>query len=154
MTTDMGHSDVPIRDAVMASDPVACAPESRALRVLVAEDNPFNRRVIVAALGRLGQVADVVGDGRAAVDAVADTHYDLVLMDVMMPGLDGLAATREICARWSAGERPRIVAITAQANAGDHDECMAAGMADSLCKPLDPRRLAAILHDCPRRADG
>ena len=121
------------------------------LRILVAEDNPFNQRVIVGALRRLGYAADVVTTGRAAVDTVAAAVYDLVLMDVMMPELDGVAATREICARWAAVERPRIVAITAQATAEDHAECLAAGMADFLTKPLDTSRLAAVLEACPRR---
>jgi len=131
--------------------PVAPERAPGELRILVAEDNPFNQRVIVGALRRLGYAADVVVDGRAAVAAVADRAYDLVLMDLMMPVLDGLAATREICARWQADERPRIVAITAQATADDHAACLAAGMVDFLTKPFETSRLAAVLQGCPRR---
>ncbi len=127
------------------------AAGSSRLRILVAEDNPFNQRVILGALRRLGYTADVVTDGRAAVEAVASKPYDLVLMDVMMPELDGVAATREICARWPSEQRPRIVAITAQATADDHAACLAAGMADFLTKPLETPRLAAVLQVCPRR---
>jgi len=75
------------------------------------------------------------------------------LMDLMMPELDGVAATREICARWPGEQRPRIVAITAQATADDHTVCLAAGMADFLTKPLETSRLAAVLQACPRREE-
>ena len=147
-----------------AADSRAAAPEGAAastaptgdaprLRILVAEDNPFNQRVILGALRRLGYAADVVMDGRAAIEAVANKPYDLVLMDVMMPELDGVAATREICARWPIQQRPRIVAITAQATADDHTVCLAAGMADFLTKPLETSRLAAVLQACPRREE-
>lgn len=128
-------------------------PSPSRLRVLVAEDNPFNQRVIVGALRRLGYATDVVMDGRAAVEAVASKPYDLVLMDLMMPELDGVAATREICERWAVGERPRIVAITAQASAEDQAACLDAGMADFLTKPLVMERLAAVLEACPRRSE-
>jgi len=143
-----------VRPDMTESSRGAAGPDAVAasrLRILVAEDNPFNQRVILAALRRLGYTADVVTDGRAAVDAVAGTPYDLVLMDVMMPELDGVAATREICARWASGQRPRIVAITAQATADDHAACLAAGMVDFLTKPLETSRLAAVLQACPRR---
>lgn len=133
-----------------ASEPTAQA-EVRGLRLLIAEDNPFNQRVLVGALRKLGYAADVVMDGRAAVEAVAAKPYDLVLMDLMMPELDGLAATREICGRWSVEERPRIVAVTAQVSEEERAACMAAGMVDFLTKPLDTQRLAALLQGCPRR---
>lgn len=135
--------------------PESTAPTqgSSRLRILVAEDNPFNQRVILGALRRLGYTADVVTDGRAAIEAVASKPYDLVLMDLMMPELDGVAATREICARWPGEQRPRIVAITAQATADDHTACLAAGMADFLTKPLETSRLAAVLQACPRRGE-
>lgn len=142
--------------APVAAAPVVVAPVQAAmgkLRILVAEDNPFNQRVIVGALKRLGHAADVVMDGRAAVEAVERKVYDLVLMDVMMPELDGVAATREICGRWPAEARPRIVAITAQATADDHAACLAAGMADFLTKPLETARLALVVESCPVRAD-
>lgn len=144
--------------AKVAATPAAAAAvvtgptvDAGKLRILIAEDNPFNQRVILGALRRLGYAADVVMDGCAAVDAVAGKVYDLVLMDLMMPELDGVSATREICGRWPVGERPRIVAITAQATTEDHETCLAAGMTDFLTKPLDTQRLAAALQECPRR---
>lgn len=121
------------------------------LRILVAEDDLFNQRVIRSALRRHGCEPDVVDDGRAAVEAVAGRHYDLVLMDIQMPHLDGLAATREICARITADRRPSIVALTSLTSEADRQACFAAGMLDVLHKPVDAPRLAEVLRACPRR---
>jgi signal transduction histidine kinase len=114
-------------------------------RVLVAEDNPVNQQVIVAMLRRLGLEPTLVEDGRAAVKATAEQHFDLVLMDCQMPIMDGFEATREIRARGSNG-RPWIVAVTANAMAGDAERCRAAGMDDYVSKPISIdalRRVAA-----------
>ncbi len=106
------------------------------LRILLTDDNRVNRKVMVHLLERLGYHADVACDGVEAVAAVKAKRYDLVLMDVQMPEMDGLEATRQICKLWAPGDRPRIVAMTANAMRGDREECLAAGMDDYLSKPV------------------
>src|SRR5262245_58542963 len=118
------------------------------LRILLAEDNTINQKVALRLLARLGYGADVVGDGRQAVARLDHAAYDVILMDVQMPEMDGLEASRTICARWAAGERPRIIAMTAEAMQGDRDKCLAAGMDDYIVKPVTLDRLAAALAKC------
>ena len=118
---------------------------SSACRVLVAEDNFVNQQVIVAILRRLGLEPSLVEDGRAAVDATAESAFDLVFMDCQMPVMDGFEATRAIRARRQS-VRPWIVAVTANAMAGDAERCRAAGMDDYVSKPIsidDLRRVTA-----------
>jgi signal transduction histidine kinase/ActR/RegA family two-component response regulator len=119
---------------------------SASCRVLVAEDNFVNQQVIVAMLRRLGIEPTLVGDGRAAVLATSEHAFDLVLMDCQMPVMDGFEATREIRGRQQQGSRPWIVAVTANAMAGDAERCRAAGMDDYMSKPIsidELRRVAA-----------
>jgi PAS domain S-box-containing protein len=118
--------------------------ESR-LRILVAEDNTINQQVAVGLLNRLGYRADLADDGRDALDRVMACEYDLILMDVQMPTMDGLAATRAIRALPGAKGKTVIVAVTANAMADDREACLAAGMNDYLAKPLDRKRLREIL---------
>jgi len=115
------------------------------LRILLAEDNAVNRKVAVQLLARLGQTADVVGNGREAVEAVERGRYDVILMDVQMPEVDGLEASRQICARWPPDQRPRLIALTANALEGDREACLAAGMDDYLRKPIRRPELAEAL---------
>jgi PAS domain S-box-containing protein len=103
-------------------------------RILLAEDNPVNRKVALGMLARLGYSATVAVHGLAAVEACRTAPFDLVFMDVQMPELDGLAATRRI--RALPGHRPLIVAMTANALEGDRAACLAAGMDDYLAKPI------------------
>ena len=132
----------------MGERPAAPAEETGPpLRILVAEDHPVNQRLVLLLLERLGQRADVVSDGVEAVAAVARRDYDVVLMDVQMPELDGLAATRLI--RGRSGPQPRIVALTANALPGDRETCLAAGMDGYLTKPLKRAELARALRNCP-----
>ena len=126
--------------------PVPKRSEEGGLRVLVAEDNPINQRVVRLFLDRLGHQADVVGDGRDVLHAVETGSYDVVLMDVRMPGMDGLEATRAIRRRWPE-PRTRIVGVTANAVAGDRERCMAAGMDGYLSKPFSLDELAGVLAD-------
>jgi CheY-like chemotaxis protein len=92
----------------------------------------------------MGLKADVVGNGRAAVDAIEDGGYDVVLMDVQMPEMDGLEATRRIRRRWP-DRSIRIVGLTANAMAGDREACLAAGMDDYVSKPIRPEELEAAI---------
>jgi PAS domain S-box-containing protein len=116
-------------------------------RVLVAEDNAVNRLVAVGQLESLGCAVETVEDGRQAVEAVRQGHYDLVLMDCHMPEMDGFSATRAIRDAEAAEGRVRtpIVALTADALAGDREKSLAAGMDDHLTKPVTLERLDAIL---------
>ncbi|HEX5806757.1 MAG TPA: ATP-binding protein [Macromonas sp.] len=116
------------------------------LRILLAEDNAVNQKVALFSLNRLGQQADLVENGREAVQAVARQRYDLVLMDVQMPDMDGLEATREIVRRWPPGERPVIVGLSANAMSEDQAEGKAAGMDDYLSKPFTLPDLRAVLE--------
>jgi signal transduction histidine kinase/CheY-like chemotaxis protein/HPt (histidine-containing phosphotransfer) domain-containing protein len=118
------------------------------LRILLAEDNAINQKVALRLLERLGYGADIVGDGRQALARLDHAAYDVILMDVQMPEMDGLEASRAICARWAASERPRIIAMTAEAMLGDRDKCLAAGMDDYIVKPVTLDRLAAALAEC------
>lgn len=128
-----------------------------ALRILLAEDNAVNQKVALALLGRLGYRADVAWNGLEALAALERHAYDVVLMDVQMPELDGLDATRQICARWSPEARPRIIAMTANALLEDREECFAAGMDDYVAKPIRPEELARALtraKPLPAQSDG
>jgi len=127
---------------------------ARSLRVLVAEDNPVNQEVTLGHLRRLGHVADTVTDGLAAVEAVRRGPYDLVLMDVRMPVLDGLGATRRIRALPGAVGRIPIIAMTASAMRADEDACRDAGMDGYVPKPVDRDRLVAMLAPYAGNAPG
>jgi signal transduction histidine kinase/DNA-binding response OmpR family regulator/HPt (histidine-containing phosphotransfer) domain-containing protein len=116
------------------------------LRILVAEDNVVNQKLTLRLLGQMGYRADVAANGLEAVAAVERQSYDVVLMDVQMPEMDGFEASREITRRWSAGERPRIVAMTANALQGDRELCLAAGMDDYVSKPIHVDELIAALE--------
>jgi GAF domain-containing protein/DNA-binding response OmpR family regulator len=123
------------------------------LRILLAEDNAVNQKLALRLLTQLGYEAEVAGDGRQALTAIQNGDFDVVLMDVQMPELDGLGATREIRARWP--DRPLwIVAMTANAMAGDREACFAAGMNDYLAKPIRPAELAAALERAPGNEAG
>ena len=123
----------------------ASLPAARALRVLLAEDNVVNQRVATLMLERIGHRTDVVANGLEAVAAVTSTPYDVVLMDVQMPELDGLEATRRIRAELPPDRQPRIVAMTANALSEDRERCLEAGMDDYLAKPVRREELAAAL---------
>jgi len=115
------------------------------LRILVAEDNAVNQKVLLLMLQRLGSDADVAADGEEVLAALRRQRYDVVLMDVQMPRMDGIEATRRIRAEWPAAERPRIIAVTANALREDREICLAAGMDDYLSKPLLLENLRAAL---------
>jgi PAS domain S-box-containing protein len=118
------------------------------IRILLAEDNIINQQVAVAILKKLGLRADAVANGAEAVEALKDIPYDLVLMDVQMPEMDGLEATRAIrCPRSAVLNRNiPIIAMTANAMPGDREECLGAGMDDYITKPVTPLALAEVLE--------
>jgi CheY-like chemotaxis protein len=116
-----------------------------ALRVLVADDNALNQNTLKRLVAKLGHQVDVVSNGREAVSAVAKGGYDAVLMDVLMPEMDGLAAAEAICRRWPRGTRPRLIALTALAAPGDQERCMRAGFDDYMSKPIHLDELSEAL---------
>ncbi len=124
----------------------------RAVRVLVAEDNPVNQFVIRQFLKHFAIGIDVVSDGRAAVEAAGRTVYDLIYMDMRMPGMDGLEAAREIRRRAGAGPRVPIVACTANAFEEDIQACRAAGMDDFITKPISKADFIAITSRALRQS--
>ena len=114
----------------------------------MVEDNRINQVVAVMMLEKLGCRADVACDGREALDALERQQYDVVFMDVHMPNMDGLTASRRIREQWSAESRPRIIAMTANALAQDRVACMEAGMDDYLMKPVSFDALIEHLAEC------
>ena len=122
------------------------------LRILLAEDNVVNQKLALRLLEKLGYRADVAGNGIEAIEALERQAYDLLLSDVQMPEMDGLEATRRILERWPEGERPWIVAMTAEAMSGDRERCLDAGMNDYLAKPIRVDELVAAIKRTPRRA--
>jgi GAF domain-containing protein/CheY-like chemotaxis protein/HPt (histidine-containing phosphotransfer) domain-containing protein len=121
------------------------------LRILVAEDNVVNQRLALRLLEKLGYRADVVANGLEAVDAVQRLPYDLVLMDVQMPEMDGVQATQRIVERWADADRPWIIAMTAEVMRGDREGFLAAGMNDYVAKPIRPQELIAAIARTPSR---
>jgi GAF domain-containing protein/DNA-binding response OmpR family regulator len=122
------------------------------LRILLAEDNVVNQKLALRLLQQMGYRADLASNGIEAVESVERQTYDVILMDVQMPEMDGLEASRRITAKWAAGERPRIVAMTANAMQGDRELCLAAGMDDYVTKPIRVEALVEALdHVNPRR---
>ncbi|MFT3867992.1 MAG: PAS domain S-box protein [Nibricoccus sp.] len=145
----------PISSAAQSSQPAETAPSTKlvppSISILAAEDNRTNREVIKLVLNHLGYTADLVINGAEAVEAVQKKRYDLLLLDVQMPVMDGLTAASEICRLFpDPAKRVRIVALTANALPGDRERCISAGMDDYLSKPILP----AELHACIQRHFG
>ena len=131
----------PVGETVVSETPAA-VPTGRRLRLLLAEDNPVNQKLAVRLLEKKGHTVVVAGDGIEAVRAVADQSFDLVLMDVQMPEMDGFEATAAIRAReHGTGRHIPILAMTAYAMKGDRERCLAAGMDAYVSKPIQPREL-------------
>ncbi len=122
------------------------------LRILVAEDNLVNQKVILNLLKRLGFAADIANNGREAVDAFKDKDYDLILMDVMMPEMSGEEATQMIRQTLPKERQPRIVALTANAMTGDRERLLQGGMDDYLAKPIEIEALVRALSQSQKTA--
>ena len=123
------------------------------LRILLAEDNAVNQKLALRLLSQMGYRADLAANGIEAIQSVERQPYDLVLMDVQMPEMDGLEASRQIVAKWQPGKRPRIVAMTANAMQGDREECLAAGMDDYITKPIRVDALVQALINAQARPE-
>lgn len=132
-------------DEVVEPEPT---PTARGLRILVAEDNPINQRLALRLLEKHGCAVDIAANGSEAVERFASSHYDLVLMDCQMPGMDGYEATASIRATERGREAP-IIALTASAMERDRERCLAAGMDGFISKPLDPKELYGLLDRLP-----
>jgi len=142
----MAGTEVPVRAQLLRESPRQ--PSWDKMRILLAEDNITNQQVALGILEKLGLRADVVANGCEAVAALRSKHYDLVLMDVQMPEMDGLEATRAIrCAEHGGTDRKiPIIAMTAHAMRGDREKFVAAGMDDYLAKPFSPSDLQALVE--------
>jgi GAF domain-containing protein/CheY-like chemotaxis protein/tetratricopeptide (TPR) repeat protein len=149
-----------VRDAAPRAAPAQAKsqldPEMAArhpLRILLAEDNVVNQKLALRLLQQMGYRADLASNGIEAVESVQRQAYDVVLMDVQMPEMDGLEASRRITAAIPVGERPRIVAMTANAMQGDREMCMEAGMDDYITKPIRVESLVGALYNVVARSE-
>jgi PAS domain S-box-containing protein len=120
---------------------------ARPVRVLLAEDNPVNQRVAATMLRRRGHLVEIATNGLEAVEQALHGNHDVILMDVEMPAIDGLEATRRIrAAEADSGRHVPIIAMTAHAMRGDREKCLAAGMDDYIAKPISQRKLIAVIE--------
>jgi CheY-like chemotaxis protein len=126
--------------------PVENLAEQHPMRILVAEDVPSNQKVLVEMLKRMGYRADMAADGREVLQALDHQPYDLVLMDVKMPEMDGIAAAKEIRRLWP-NNGPKVVAITDYAMEGDREKCLEAGMDGYIAKSVQKGELADVLRN-------
>jgi CheY-like chemotaxis protein len=144
----IGDSIEPGRASPPEANPMASLldtnlAEKRPLRILLAEDNLVNQKVALRLLDRLGYRADAVANGFEAIEALERQPYDVILMDVQMPDMDGLEATRTIRKQTAPERQPYIVALTANATQEDRNECLAVGMDDYISKPV---RVPALIE--------
>jgi signal transduction histidine kinase/CheY-like chemotaxis protein len=161
LLTELGHlfhrpaSASPIGDHVLplasAAEPAVPLAQRCPLKILIADDNPVNLKVAQMMLTRLGYRADPAANGRDVLQATARTSYDVILMDLEMPELDGLATTRELRLLLPTSIRPWIVALTANAMQDDRDRASAAGMNDFLTKPFRPEQLVTVLENAHQK---
>ena len=144
----LGRQLIKINTSSTSSETTSETPVlSHKLRILLAEDNVVNQKVALLTLDKLGYRADVAGNGIEVIEALNRQSYDVVFMDVQMPEMDGLTATKEICKQWTKA-RPRIIAMTANAMQGDREMCLNAGMDDYISKPIRIEELKRALNQC------
>jgi CheY-like chemotaxis protein len=155
--TRVANAQLAVADSGGVAVPLDLDPEYAArhpLRILLAEDNVVNQKLATRLLSRMGYDADIAANGIEAVEAVERQRYDLILMDVQMPEMDGLDATRSIVAHVPAGARPWIVAMTANAMDGDRERCLEAGMNGYISKPIRVAELVAAILGTPLAGAG
>jgi CheY-like chemotaxis protein len=155
LLTVFGAAPAGVPAAAPREGPVEQLAERMPLRILVAEDNVVNQQLALLLLKKIGYRADMAANGLEALEALEREPYDVVVMDVQMPKMDGLEATRRIHRRWPEGPRPHIIAATANAIQEEREACLAAGMDDYLSKPIRLEELTAALsrfrpHLAPR----
>jgi CheY-like chemotaxis protein len=138
--TNDGKENLISRKEPVSDQPSQSKTPQHNIRILVAEDNPTNQKLALHLLKRFGFTADTVGDGSQALEALSIKPYDLVLMDVQMPGMDGFETTRAIRNPCSTARNHAvpIIAMTAHAMKGDREKCLEAGMNDYIAKPIEP----------------
>jgi len=152
LTEALGTQPIQLKPTPVPARPVDTQPGQKLpLRILLAEDHLVNQKLALFLLEKLGYRADVAANGLEVLEALHRQPYDVVLMDVQMPEMDGLEASRRICQDWSPEERPWIIAMTANAMQGDREQCLAAGMDDYLSKPIKVEALVEALQRCPSR---
>ncbi|MBV9122029.1 MAG: response regulator, partial [Planctomycetes bacterium] len=135
-------------DDSLAPARLAPAPSQRSLRILLAEDNVINQKLVVLLLRKQGHVVAVAGDGREALEVLEQQPFDLVLMDMQMPEMDGIEATAIIREKEKeTGRHLPIIALTAHAMIGDRDSCLAAGMDGYVSKPFQEKELRQAIED-------
>ena len=122
--------------------------ENNPLRILLAEDNVVNQKVAQRMLGRIGYRIDIAANGQEAVESLSRQTYDVILMDIQMPEMDGMEATQLIRSRWAADKQPYIIAMTANALQGDKEKYLALGMNDYVSKPVRVQELVEALAKC------
>jgi PAS domain S-box-containing protein len=136
------------------SDAIAIDPDladRHPLKILLAEDHAVNQKVAIQILQRMGYRADVAGNGLEVLEALRRQPYDVVLMDMQMPEMDGIEATERIRQEWTLEQGPYIIAMTANAMQGDREACIKAGMDDYISKPIRIQKLAEALSRCPTK---
>ena len=129
-------------EAPVTVDTATCAQ----LRILLVEDNPANQKLATYILQDRGHIVEIAGDGQEAVYLTQENRYDVILMDVQMPGMNGLEATAAIRRREDGGKRVPIIAMTAHAMRGDRDRCLAAGMDGYLSKPVNAKEMIGLVE--------
>ena len=148
----LGATPAGVQAAMSQERPVERLAERVPLRILVAEDNLVNQQLALLVLQKLGYRAVVTANGLEALQALEREPYDVVLMDVQMPRMDGLEATRHIHQRWPQGRRPHVIAATANAMPEDRERCLSAGMDGYVSKPIRSKALDDALLEWGRAA--
>ena len=118
------------------------------LRILLVEDARINQRVALMMFEKLGYNAELAKNGKEALEMLRRQSYDVVFMDIQMPEMDGLEATRHIRQHWPESERPQIIAMTANAMPEDREKCLAAGMNHYMSKPVRLETIVQVLREC------
>jgi two-component system, sensor histidine kinase len=134
-------------ESTVDQDGESLSLEGTSIRILVVDDDPVNRMVIAKLAEALSHQVDIANDGETALQQLEDEEYDLVFMDVKMPGIDGLEATRRMRAHESEADRKRavVIAVTAHALEGDRERCLEAGMDDYVAKPVSFEKLSDVV---------